>query len=162
MNISKLLVIALGLGPVILSGQRSCASTCTSTACIKSDIHNNQLYAKCVSQCEAACKKCVTTVDTIFPKYYVLSLLYAPPGCTSTAALNCNTPSTADYSNGSTMGTKTSVSKSFASSIDFTVSASFLGGDAKATGFGEVPPPVIQILPPIRIARRSQNQKPAI
>ena len=136
MLLSKLLLISLGVGPLISWGQQSCAFICTKTACIAQDIHNPKIYAKCVSGCEAACKKCVATVDTIFPKFYALGLLYAPPGCTSTAALNCSTPSTADYGSGSTMGTKTSISKSFTTAVDFTVSASFFGKDSKATTFG--------------------------
>ena len=136
MLVSRFVLISLGLVPLIASGQQqSCSFICNQTACIKADIDNAKLYAKCVSQCLAACKSCVTAVDTIFPKYYVLGLLYAPPGCTSTAALSCTTPSTADYGSGSTMGTKTSVSNANGKSIDLKVSATFGGGDAKATGY---------------------------
>jgi hypothetical protein len=111
-----------------------------------------------VAQCEAKCYKCVTAVDTIFPKYYVLGLLYSPPGCTSTATQNCTTSSTVDYANGSTMGTKTSIQHSFDKSVDLKVSATFGGGDSKATSFGVSASTGYSKTSPIPIARPSRNQ----
>jgi len=137
MRISKMMSILLGLGSLHPLWAQSCPNTCTSASvCSKADIDNKTFYQRCVAQCEAKCYKCVAAVDTIFPKYYVLGLLYSPPGCTSTATQTCTTPSTVDYGSGSTMGTKTSIQSSKESAVDLKVSATFGGGDSKATSFG--------------------------
>lgn len=50
----------------------------------------------------------------IYPTYEVITLLYAPAGCTGTA---CKDPGEVDYTSGSSSGTKVSVNKAFANGI---------------------------------------------
>ena len=70
-------------------------------------------------------KPCPSLTGAIFPKYYVLGLVYAPPGCTSTAGAQCSGQSSVNYSTGSSMGTKISTSASFNVGVDVSVDTSF-------------------------------------
>jgi hypothetical protein len=93
-----------------------------------------QRYAQCVRACLAQCSKhhpptCKNATGALFPKYYILDLIYAPPGCTNTATLKCAAESSVDYQAGSAMGTKVSTDSSFASNINLTVDTSFGVGD---------------------------------
>ncbi len=61
----------------------------------------------------------------LYPKYYVLALVYAPPGCTDTATLKCSSNTSAvDYQNGSSMGTKLSLDHSFKNDLSVKVEGS--------------------------------------
>ena len=95
----------------------------------------------------------------IYPKYYVLGLVYSPPGCTSTSTQSCTTPSTVDYLAGSTMGTKVSMEHAFETSTDFKFDASFnLGDDMKSTVIGASASRVIQIPTVTRLRQRFQKR----
>jgi hypothetical protein len=65
---------------------------------------------------------CYGTPGFVFPTYYVMSLIYAPPGCTTSPTLNykCNPPSNVQYSDGSTTGTTTSTQSSFSKGVSLT------------------------------------------
>ncbi len=85
------------------------------------DGNNNQ----CKGKGPASVKLTITpngTNFTISPKFQVLTVVYAPPGCTSTSALKCGGVSSIDYGAGSTTGTKVSTSQSF--KVDDTVTVS--------------------------------------
>jgi hypothetical protein len=73
-----------------------------------------------------------------FPRYKVLTILYAPPGTTSASG---KSSSSVAYGAGSTTGTTSSIDKSFQSSYDFSVTAGVGsskpgsdGGSAGVTG----------------------------
>src|ERR1700733_5759513 len=134
-NLLLILVLVSGsLSPLL--GQ-TCPQTCATSCGPSQDIDNKTIYNKCLAQCQLKCYKCQAAVEAVSPKYFVLGLVYSPPGCTSTAAQSCTTPSTVDYLAGSTMGTKVSMEHAFESSVDFKFDASFnLGNDAKATQIG--------------------------
>lgn len=100
------------------------------------DGNNNQ----CRDKGPANVKLTITpngTNTTISPKFQVLTVVYAPPGCTSTTALKCAGTSSVDYGAGSTTGTKVSASQSFKIDDTVTVSAGVANVDSvsASTGF---------------------------
>ena len=66
-----------------------------------------------------------------YPKYFIVALIYAPPGCTSTATVKCQSSpgliSLADYANGSSNGTKTSTQSSFKQGVSVSAGLSVAG-----------------------------------
>ncbi len=58
------------------------------------------------------CSHIPITGGTIIPKYLIAGVVYAPPGCTSTATTKCGVSSSVAYQGESSLGTKISVSKS--------------------------------------------------
>ncbi len=77
---------------------------------------------------------------TMQPKYYILTVLYAPPGMNGGSAVSSvlgNVVSSVNYSSGSSTGTTTSISSSFKDGISIEASAEFnigiykLGGGAQ-------------------------------
>ncbi len=69
------------------------------------------------------------------PRYHVLTILYALPGCTPTTAYNCSSLSSANYSNGTSTSTEVSIEKSLMTGTSVTAdqSMSFPLGDSGAT-----------------------------
>ena len=63
-----------------------------------------------------------TTSTVVHPNYFVLSLVYSPPGCTSSPTHSCDV-STVEYTTGSSNGSKVSVSSSFQEGITVTATA---------------------------------------
>jgi hypothetical protein len=132
-HILTILLVASGsLLPAI--AQQSTAAICANVCGPRADMTAAQ-YQKCLQTCGTQASKCLATkaVGTLFPKYYILGLVYAPPGCSKTATLGCSSQSTVDYLDSSTMGTKMSIQSSFQTSINLSVSASTggTGGDPK-------------------------------
>jgi len=97
---------------------------------------------------EVTCQ-CTNSLDAhtviLYPHFLVVGLLYAPPGCTTSATLTCTgATSSVTYSNGSTLQTTTSVSGSFSSDVKESTNVSAtpgveikdLGGFAVKIGFG--------------------------
>lgn len=66
--------------------------------------------------------------STVVPKYYILSVIYAPPGTKGGGSLSSVT-----YDQGSTMGTTTSASKSFNQSYSVSASLGIVAKDVVAT-----------------------------
>lgn len=62
---------------------------------------------------------------TAFPKYYILTVVYAPPG-----KAGGGSASVVEYKDGSTTGTITSANKSFKTEVKVSVEASAFGGSA--------------------------------
>jgi hypothetical protein len=91
-------------------------------------------FQKCIQTCSTQGSKCIATKGsgTLFPKYYILGLVYAPPGCTKTATASCSSQSSVDYQNGSSMGTQVQTQSSFAK--DLTVTASLSIGATQKFG----------------------------
>jgi hypothetical protein len=112
---------------------QSCINKCRQDCGPIADV-GKQVFAACMARCENNCNRpptCKSGTGAIFPKYYVLGLVYAPPGCTSTSSEKCATQSSVDYKDGSSMGTKVSADSSFASGVSATVNTGFgIGGIA--------------------------------
>ncbi len=124
--VSRLLPIALFL-PLTPSLWAQCTSTQVQqclTQCAPYQNLDKVRFNQCLNACEQPCngQTCANFTGALFPKYYILGLVYAPSGCTSTSALKCSA-STANYQATSSMGTKVSTEKSFKQSA--TVSTDF-------------------------------------
>ena len=91
---------------------------------------------KCITQCEIQCEKknAPPPPITLTPKYLILALIYAPPGCTGKSGAGCGTPSSVDYSSQSSQGTKISTKDSFKEGVTVTASigSSVLGSNVSA------------------------------
>lgn len=61
---------------------------------------------------------CFAPTGHVFPSYYIFTLIYAPPGCTSDSSYDCGTGNSVEYSSGSTNGSTTSIEKSIAANTD--------------------------------------------
>lgn len=121
------LVIAFFLGAPYALGQ-TCVQKCAQMCGPIQDV-GKEGYLACMRVCESRCSnppkppKCPSSSGTLLPKYYVLGLIYAPPGCTSTSSQKCAAVSSVDYKDGSTMGTKVSTESSFAFGVNASVNA---------------------------------------
>lgn len=76
--------------------------------------------------CLVAChKRCPSiTGGVVYPKYILMALMYAPPGCTPTAQYRCSTNALVDYSDASSNGTRISIQNSFK---DATIASASIG-----------------------------------
>jgi hypothetical protein len=89
-------------------------------------------FGQCVAQCG---KSCIPPPPpppppvTVTPKYMIMAIAYAPPGCTVTSPTGCGTSngsSFVDYSTSSSNGTKITTKDSFQLGLTITYDASFL------------------------------------
>lgn len=111
--------------------QRACASETCPAFCEQADVPKTS-----VGQCEAQCKQsCIPKPPpppppvTVTPKYMIMAIAYAPPGCTITTPTACGTSngsSFVDYSSSTSNGTKITTKDSFQLGLTITYSASFL------------------------------------
>lgn len=138
--ISRLLIICLALGWASPAWSQTCEQGCRDECGpITGPGANKAAVAGCIKNCIKRCPSgrstppaCPSATGALFPKYYILGLVYAPPGCTSSSSLKCSTQSSVDYQAGSSMGTKVSTENSFSASVDAKVDASFsVAGTAK-------------------------------
>ena len=136
MTLCRLFPLSLFLVSLSAVGQSSCPGTYATACGPKVDIHNNAVYNRCVAACTTKCYKCQAVTGSIYPKYYVLGLVYSPPGCSSTTAQACTTQSSVDYLAGSTMGTKNSIQHDSDQNYNLKVDLTLGGGDDKATKGG--------------------------
>jgi hypothetical protein len=75
----------------------------------------------CIQHCRSEnCHTCAPRQSQLFPRYYVLGLVYAPPGCTSTGTEACSA-SSVEYQASSTMGTRLSTAKTFKTDVNLKV-----------------------------------------
>jgi hypothetical protein len=117
------------VGNLTADAKGTCTQGC-QTECGPIGGEGKAEWVGCMKKCTAECNKrvipvCENSSGTLLPKYYVLGLLYAPPGCSNTSILKCNAQSSVDYQDGSSMGTKMSVDKSFKAGIDLKTDISF-------------------------------------
>jgi hypothetical protein len=98
--------------PSDLSNATVCATQCSKDLCLPGDWPGRSIE-QCKGMCESRCIAQFTHHTALFPRYQVLTVVYAPPGCTSAASDKCGTTSTVDYQSGSSTGTKTSLQESF-------------------------------------------------
>jgi hypothetical protein len=76
--------------------------------------------------------KCVPTITgTILPRFYVLDVIYAPPGTSGSA-----TRSSVTYASGSTSGTETKTTKAFKSELNVQAEATLQGFATISAGAG--------------------------
>ena len=105
--------------------ETQCSSDCKDAAVGKSAI------AACIGGCARRCEP-KTVQGQVHPKYLILAIVYAPPGCTASNADKC-TQSKVDYGSSTQVGTKISTSASF--KVGENVSVSF-GGGGGSSGSG--------------------------
>ena len=113
--LTALIVLVLAGACSTAFGQNdACAKQCTSVGsdCYELRNENQQLYGQCVSKCEKKCEATQAPPVAVKVRYLVVGLIYAPPGCTGGASAGC-TQSFVDYSGGSSLGSKISISDSF-------------------------------------------------
>jgi hypothetical protein len=79
---------------------------------------------------------CPDQTAFVAPKYYVLSLIYSPPGCTSTSNYKCPGVGKVDYGQGATLSTKTIKTNSFDQNITLSVDMSFTIANVFSLGGG--------------------------
>jgi hypothetical protein len=92
-----------------------------------------------IGRCDGVDVDCVcpnTATGFIYPKYYVVGLVYAPPGCTSSSASSCSTQSSVDYQAGSSLGTTISTTNSFATDVSNSVNIDIAGLEKFGASFG--------------------------
>jgi hypothetical protein len=77
-------------------------------------------YQGCVM--EKQCRPAPSRLGGLLPKYQLLTILYAPPGCTSSGP-GCGGPSEVSYESGSSSGTRVSAKRSFADNTETSVDA---------------------------------------
>ena len=100
-----------------------CMRECSSGFCIPGDFTPGglqQCFRECHNNCEARIRR-----QVVRPKYFILELIYAPPGCTSSTVFRCPGQSSLTYANGSSTGSTTSVTSSFQSGTSLTIDHSF-------------------------------------
>ncbi len=120
-------------GSLVSVSAQSIATICANSCGPRADLTAAE-FQKCIQTCSTQGSKCIATKGsgTLFPKYYILGLVYAPPGCTKTATASCSSQSSVDYQNGSSMGTQVQTQSSFAK--DLTVTASLSIGATQKFG----------------------------
>jgi hypothetical protein len=112
-----------------------CATACSRDSCQPRDFTPAGLQ-QCRGRCEARCIAKWTHHTTILPHYQILTIVYAPPGCTSTPSAKCGSNSSVDYLSASSTGTKTTLSSSFKAGVNVSVSDSvpIVGDNGVAIG----------------------------
>jgi hypothetical protein len=96
-----------------------CTTECSRRICLPEDFTPGGLQG-CFRNCRRNCEARLRTV-VLHPKYYLLTIIYAPPGCTSSANAPCIDRGSVLYSTESTTGSTTSVSSSFTSGSNLSV-----------------------------------------
>jgi hypothetical protein len=121
--------------------QASCPGKCRiieSSTGTNSQGNTERLYAECLNQCKTNCNPPTTTV--IKPRYLIVAMLYAPPGCSGINGTQCANfnlgdagTSLVDYGSGSANGSKVSTADSFKESYSVSVDG---GGSDPAVSLG--------------------------
>jgi hypothetical protein len=132
------LVVACAIStPANAQANQQCVRQCESGNCVSGDMSLQRLQL-----CRAACvKSCANGSPSpigagngqglIYPRYLILTLIYAPPGCGSiTPPVKCGASSMVDYQSGSSNGTKISTQSSFKDGSDVSLGASLNAGMA--------------------------------
>lgn len=144
--VSALVSLAFGFCFVTAEGRAQVCKTVTSlsglkcaqpgAACDPGDGSKGRCITLNDGECDCHGNGAVPTYRGVYyPKYYILTLLYAPPGCTSTPTVKCQSSpgliSLADYSTGSSTGTATSTTSSFKQGVSISANSglAFLGID---------------------------------
>jgi hypothetical protein len=112
-----------------------CNRECFKENCSEFTNGEKLLRAECSRKCRAQCTK-PPPVEVIHPRYFIMAIVYAPPGCTSTATAQCAATSGVDYAQTSSNGTKLSTKSAFKVGMSVSVNAKLPVGPFDAsTGF---------------------------
>jgi hypothetical protein len=114
--ITILLVAVLLMAISAVAQPSACEEKCTARdgPCYELASESPHLYAQCVAQCKQKCASSPPSPPVVLHlKFMVLGIIYAPPGCTSTASTACGDKGSVDYAGGSSLGSKVSVKDSF-------------------------------------------------
>src|SRR5258706_1434070 len=112
-----------------------CNQECFKENCSEFTNEEKLLRAECSRKCRAQCTK-PPPVKVIHPRYFIMAIVYAPPGCTSTATAKCEATSLVDYAQTSSNGTKLSTKSAFKVGMSVSVNAKLPVGPFNAsTGF---------------------------
>jgi hypothetical protein len=112
-----------------------CQLACVKDECSEFTNEEKLLRAECIRNCRKECTK-VPPVTVLRPRYLVMSILYAPPGCTSTETARCAATSSVEYGQSSSNGTKVSTSSAFKIGMSVTYDAKLpIGPFEASTGF---------------------------
>lgn len=122
---------------VLACKANSCVSFCKDLG-----VTGRQL-TQCIAQCRSSCAPGDPPPITVKPKYLIVALVYAPPGCTngpSGSPARCGTSngsSFVDYNSSSANGNKVTVKDSFQLGVTISYDASGLGilGGGGSYGF---------------------------
>ena len=94
----------------------SCTPSCTDQFPIQPGCRGIECGAQrtnCIAKCEKACQPKPPIL--ISPRYLVLALMYAPPGCTASSVDKCSSQGSISYGASSANGTQVSITNSFQS-----------------------------------------------
>jgi hypothetical protein len=104
----------------------SCSANCTDQFPLQAGCVGAGCGAKraaCVAQCKKTCTnvKPTSPPSNIYPKFVILDIVYAPPGCSGSTVDKCVPQGSVSYASNSTTGTKLSASSSFLAGTKVTV-----------------------------------------
>lgn len=109
-----------------------CNQECFQENCSQFTNAEKLLRAECIRNCRTQCTK-APPVTVLRPRYLIMSILYAPPGCTSTATATCAATSAVEYAQSSSNGTKVSTTSAFKIGMSVTVNANLPVGPFEAS-----------------------------
>jgi hypothetical protein len=118
-SIAGAATVAWAVDPLITQ----CTTQCSADECKPGDIPSNAM-AQCRGGCHDRCAKAFSD-GVLRPKYHIMTILYAPPGCTNTSSYRCTGNGLVDYQSGSSTGTKVSTQQSFKDGMDVSVGGDF-------------------------------------
>lgn len=104
-----------------------CTASCTDRYPLQPDCTGsgcNVQRTNCIAECEKPCNKTTTATSpppNVYPKYVILDIVYAPPGCSGTTVDKCAAEGNVSYTNNSSTGTKLSATSSFLAGTKVTV-----------------------------------------
>jgi hypothetical protein len=114
---------------------QTCYQSCYADACSGFTNAEKIQRGQCATMCRQKCTAPLP-VTIVHPRFIILTIVYAPPGCTTTAAAKCAATSSVDYSDSSANGTKLSTSGSFKVGMSVSVDSKLpVGSSSASTGF---------------------------
>jgi hypothetical protein len=91
---------------------------------------------QCYRNCVKICPRYVSS-GVSYPKFHVLTLMYAPPGCATGPTSRCSSSSSVEYLSGSSTGSRISLQSSFKEGTDLSLSASYSYEGVLGLGFSD-------------------------
>src|ERR1700722_860525 len=107
MNIGRNIAVIGLIVLVVMTGQdavqdadRECLTDCLGGCPLPGDATKATIAA-----CQSKCTRCYVHTGAVLPKYYILALVYAPPGCSGSAGQGCQNSGSVTYTTGSSATT---------------------------------------------------------